>query len=174
MIILILLFRSFVASSDISGSDHVSCKLDSVSIMLLHASQLLTKWGWLSPCFMEWDCPSAIEYILRFNKKSVLLKANFSAFILFWVILQFYYSSCNPIGDFILKVFFTFNMVLSVFIKHETWGSAKPSLQLGVFSKSDRHWRLATVDVFLSYVTCRASAYGMSRCVNCIRKLIVI
>jgi len=33
---------------------------------------------------------------------------------------------------------------------------------------------MAIIDVFLSYVTCRASAYGMSRGVNCIRTLIVI
>jgi hypothetical protein len=95
--------------SDNSPWDHVATELASptratvrVTIGSVHFS-VLNKWDCLLLCFMEWDTPSVVYFILCFRKISVSYKKNnFHAFYAFWGCRNFYFwsirSSWNQIG----------------------------------------------------------------------------
>lgn len=80
---------------------HMATKLASPTRATVHVTLgsvqfcLLDKWGCLLFCFMEWDTPSVIYFILCSQKMSVSCqkKNTFHAFYAFWCSCNFYFWS---------------------------------------------------------------------------------
>ena len=85
--------------------DHVATELASPTHATVHVTNgsvhfsVLNKWDCLLLCFIEWDTPSVIYFIICFRKMCVLLKKTTSMhFILFEVVVIFIFDVYEVLG----------------------------------------------------------------------------